>query len=388
MSIPYTISPGKSVSLFLNGRYKTVPASSANYKALVAALSQDVKDIDLICELADISTFIAKKTFGAVQISDDKVRWNGQDVHGVIVDRILQHLKLGLELTPLANFLDRLMGNPTIDVRDDMFAWLESGNAPITPDGKFLAFKAVRSDYKDKHTGKMDNSVGQIVSMPREQVDAIRTNECSRGLHFCSHDYLRTFYGNGDRVVVVQIDPADVVAIPTDYNRQKGRAWRYEVIGEIDYDKAPTFYAGSPVVEVVVSNNEPEAEPEQKHEWKVGDKFYFIGDTGDYDDISSNTAYKVIAVSGSDVTFIDDAGDAQCLPFSDIESEERSAETKTSFNSGDKVERQFYSPTAGRSYLQSEIIALVEAHGQNGMSRLTGVPRTTVQDWVKIINKD
>ena len=34
--------------------------------------------------------------------------------------------------------------------------------------------------------------------------------------------------------MILKINPADVVSIPSDYNNSKGRACRYEVIGEID----------------------------------------------------------------------------------------------------------------------------------------------------------
>jgi hypothetical protein len=37
----------------------------------------------------------------------------------------------------------------------------------------------------------------------------------------------------GDRTVIVKINPADVVSIPSDYNDAKGRACRYEVVGEV-----------------------------------------------------------------------------------------------------------------------------------------------------------
>jgi hypothetical protein len=34
----------------------------------------------------------------------------------------------------------------------------------------------------------------------------------------------------------VKINPADVVSIPSDYNNMKGRASRYEVLREVEYD--------------------------------------------------------------------------------------------------------------------------------------------------------
>jgi hypothetical protein len=107
-----------------------------------------------------------------------------------------------------------------------------------------LAYKKVREDYKDIHSGTMDNSVGQIVEMERNQVDDDKDRTCSTGLHFCSKDYLPYFgTGPGSRVVILKINPADVVSIPSDYNDSKGRACKYEVIGEMEVDADRAFTA-------------------------------------------------------------------------------------------------------------------------------------------------
>jgi hypothetical protein len=114
---------------------------------------------------------------------------------------------------------------------------------PITPDGHFLAYKKVKVDYKDCYSGTMDNSVGQVVEMERNRVDDDKDRTCSTGLHFCSREYLNHF--GGERVVIVKINPRDVVSIPADYNNTKGRACRYEVIDEIDKEKADEAFAKS-----------------------------------------------------------------------------------------------------------------------------------------------
>ena len=49
----------------------------------------------------------------------------------------------------------------------------------------------------------------------------------------------------GERIVIVKINPRDVVSIPTDYNDSKGRACRYEVVDEIDKEKADEAFAKS-----------------------------------------------------------------------------------------------------------------------------------------------
>jgi hypothetical protein len=106
-----------------------------------------------------------------------------------------------------------------------------SYQVPLTDDGCFLAYKAVRNDYLDCYTGKVDNSVGQTPMMPRKAVDPDRRNQCSQGYHFCSLGYLASFSGN--KIMAVKVNPKDVVAIPEDYNYTKGRTWKYEVVYEV-----------------------------------------------------------------------------------------------------------------------------------------------------------
>jgi hypothetical protein len=80
-----------------------------------------------------------------------------------------------------------------------------------------------------------------VVSMERNLVDDDQNRTCSTGLHFCSQDYLRSF--GGERIVILKINPRDVVSIPNDYNDSKGRCARYEIVDEIDKDKADEAFA-------------------------------------------------------------------------------------------------------------------------------------------------
>ena len=77
------------------------------------------------------------------------------------------------------------------------------------------------------------------VEMERNKVDDDKNNTCSTGLHFCGMSYLNHF--GGARTVIVKINPRDVVSIPTDYDDAKGRACRYEVIGELGVEPEEAF---------------------------------------------------------------------------------------------------------------------------------------------------
>jgi hypothetical protein len=74
----------------------------------------------------------------------------------------------------------------------------------------------------------MDNSVGRVVTMKREDCDSNPNVTCSRGLHCAAYSFARN--GGGDVVVDVKVNPKDVVAIPIDYDGQKMRVCEFKVV--------------------------------------------------------------------------------------------------------------------------------------------------------------
>jgi len=153
-------------------------------------------------------------------------------VPAAVIAKALVMMKEGFSIEPLRNFLNRLLRNPSYRVREELFAFLTHGDIPLTEDGRFLAYKAVRSDYYDIYSGTLLNTVGSVVEMPRSQVDDNSERTCSAGLHVCSRDYLPSFAHSNGHVMICEIDPADVVSIPRDYNNTKMRCCRYTVVGE------------------------------------------------------------------------------------------------------------------------------------------------------------
>jgi len=174
-----------------------------------------------------------------VSIQGETLYWKGKELNTGLSVRMIQMLQEGFPIEPMVNFMENLYQNPSKRAVTELYGFLEKCNLPITPDGHFLAYKKVRADYTDVHSGTMDNSVGQIVEMERHDVDDNKDNTCSTGLHFCSQSYLNSF--GGERTVIVKINPRDVVSIPSDYNDAKGRACRYEVIGEMEVEADKAF---------------------------------------------------------------------------------------------------------------------------------------------------
>jgi hypothetical protein len=75
-------------------------------------------------------------------------------------------------------------------------------------------------------------------------VDDNPENGCSYGFHAGSIDYAGNFGGSDRRVVIVKINPEDVVSVPNDCECQKLRTAKYEVVA--DYTgPLPKTYAES-----------------------------------------------------------------------------------------------------------------------------------------------
>lgn len=220
-----------SISVFLDGKMFPVNKTSKTYDMVLKAVRTN--DEKLLRQAVSMKTVMEQKlkNVTAVTIDGSKVLFEGREITGLIKTRIFEMLSIGLDIKPISLFLENLMQNPSKRAVDELFGFMEACNLPITEDGCFLAYKRVRHDYLDCHSATMDNSVGNVLSMPRNAVDEDKNCTCSAGLHFCSYDYLQHFHGA--RIVVLKINPRDVVAIPADYNNAKGRTCRYEVIDEL-----------------------------------------------------------------------------------------------------------------------------------------------------------
>ena len=92
----------------------------------------------------------------------------------------------------------------------------------------------MNKNYMDKYSGTFDNSVGQSVTMQRRKVDDNCNHGCSDGLHVGALDYVEGYRneGNEDKVVIVKVNPQDVVSVPTDSECQKVRCCSYEVVAD------------------------------------------------------------------------------------------------------------------------------------------------------------
>ena len=231
-----------SLTVFVDGASYTINKQAKTYELVLQAVRS--KDINAVRSAVNIKETIVSSlnsTSIDVRIEGASIFYKDREVTGLIASRVFEVIRLGLDVQPMVKFIDNLMQNPSKRAVDELFGFLEACTLPITPDGHFLAYKRVREDYLDCHSGTMDNSVGNIVELERNLVDEDKARTCSSGLHACSYSYLKHF--GGARVVAVKINPKDVVSVPEDYSNSKLRCCRYEVVEELELnnDKLPSI---------------------------------------------------------------------------------------------------------------------------------------------------
>lgn len=158
----------------------------------------------------------------------------------------------GQDPTVMFRFYERLSRNPSFRSVQQLFKFLDHGNIPFTKDGCFLAYKSVRSDYKDVHSGTWDNKPGAVNEMPRNQISDDPNHACHEGFHVGALKYARGF--SGSKMVVCKVDPEHVVCVPYDSSQEKMRVCKYKVLGE---------WSGQPLDELL-HDDEALAEPQPK----------------------------------------------------------------------------------------------------------------------------
>ena len=234
-TVQAAIVTNDAVTVVVDGHTTPIVASHPNYDQIRKIGAEAVTDADLqpIAALLDILAAVEDFGEGRVTVESGEVLYDGVATHNAVTDRIIAMMSEGFTVGPMLRFLENLMENPSYRAVTELYGFLEGCNLPITPDGHFLAYKKIRHDWTDHHSGRFDNSIGASPSMPRNEVNEDPNITCSYGLHVCSQGYL-PHYGGGGRTVLCKVNPRDVVSVPKDYNDSKMRTCAYTVITEVE----------------------------------------------------------------------------------------------------------------------------------------------------------
>lgn len=211
-----------SVTVSFDSKLITIQNDDRRYEAVIEAIKND--NLKAIPSLIDVVASFNKDNY---ELVDGVIKIDGVAISEELTNKVLAFKDQGLPTEYLLEFAKKIQENVSFNSRRMLYKFLEHNGHPITKNGNFIAYKMVSSNFKDKHTSKFDNSVGSTVEMNRSQVDENPNNMCSSGLHVATYGYAKGF-GSGN-LVQVEVDPRDVVAVPTDYDGTKMRVCKYVV---------------------------------------------------------------------------------------------------------------------------------------------------------------
>lgn len=341
------------IAVFVNGEYLEVDKDEETLEAVVTAAEEG--DGDAVKEMAvseETRTVLSDERFELS--SEGLVYLRGTDVPmpQLLGEKIQRFVDEGLPVDAMVNFWKYCILNPSAHSRDMLFGFLQTHNMPITKHGYFIAYKRVeladhyaegadgepeavgkqiREEFRDDGqpyveedvridpdtgekivepidlsdrlklvdlwSGTMDNSVGEVVAMDRDEVVENPHQTCAAGLHVAAMEYL-PHYGAGkaeisppqgkswseldaqerydhlkdqpDPIVKVLVNPVDVVSVPNDHNGAKMRVSRYYVMslfnGQHEEDYSPIDYISQRAAELRARLDEEIEEKKEKRD--------------------------------------------------------------------------------------------------------------------------
>jgi hypothetical protein len=222
---------GNTLTCIINGKVRMLNHDNAQFKDIVAELNETYPDPDKLLRLFSLAEEVREYVEGDMEVKGSIVHYKGKPVNNRITDEIIRFMADGLPYKPLIRFLERLMKNSSMRSQQTLYDFLQHECLQITSDGMFMAYKGVRTDYRDIHSGKFCNKPG--FCPPRldpSEVDDDPSRGCSYGYHVGSYAYASGF---GPIVMRVLVDPADVRCVPYDCGHQKVRCCFYRVLDEV-----------------------------------------------------------------------------------------------------------------------------------------------------------
>jgi hypothetical protein len=231
-NIDYALGPS-SVFIYdrLNNKPIEITNDRLNYQSIIEAIKAN--DEDQVRDLLNENQVLNNVSNGRVTVTGNTVLLDGRELHSAEAKKLVDLVSEGAtNIDRWFRFIEKLYNNPSYHCREQAYNFIAHSGMPMTENGNIIGYKGVRDDYKDKYSGKFDNSVGQVLRMSRTDVDDNPNNGCSSGFHVGSHDYADSWAGSDGRLMIVEYSPTDIVSVPDESGYGKLRVSEYKVIAE------------------------------------------------------------------------------------------------------------------------------------------------------------
>ena len=244
MKTSYIIN-SESISAFVGNKVLFASAGSVRYsKAKEALRNGDDEKFQEALQESEEEVVMEEIQGKGFILEDGQISLDGIPITGPLKLKLDKMIAQEIDIAHLSSFVRNLRKNPSMTSINELYDFLSYAELPITEDGYFLCYKGVNNDYWSvhagattlskgtvDHSGRIFNGIGEKIKCSRNQVDDDREIGCSHGLHVGSMNYATDW---GSRVVVVKVNPKNVVSVPKDCSFQKLRCSAYEVL--MDYE--------------------------------------------------------------------------------------------------------------------------------------------------------
>ncbi len=248
-------------------------------------------------KLCEVSFEIVNWGDGEITVQGGEISFLGRPLGDLFTRRIIQMMDENQDRDPLKLFLGNLFKNPSNRSIEQVPEFVYACDLPITTDGCILTYKKVNDDFTDFHSGKFDNSPGQIVEEDRRFISDDPTQTCSHGLHVCSWHYINPnggrMFGRG-KMILCKVDPADIVCVPVDYERTKMRVCKYEVLEEINVEDPTEIYERESVWSIKPEYEAPSYEEDDYDYDEDEDYDEFDYDEDEIEDVEEDIEVDII----------------------------------------------------------------------------------------------
>lgn len=253
----------KNITVFYRGEMYAAVDTHPNWAAIVEGCFNEDPQVIALFDIGATANARFERLSDRVSIRSGVVHFDNKQMDNALSTQISRFVSSGVEdFNPLIEFMEKIETNPNEHSREQLFDWLNANDFTILPNGNFVGYKGVRvvdGQYESinhgsaisngvEYNGAIPNPLGAIVEMPRDAVEHDPSVGCHQGLHVGTWDYARSFAQGA--VLKIEVNPRDVVSVPTDCGSQKLRACRYTVLevidtpvaGPLDYDPLDYMY--------------------------------------------------------------------------------------------------------------------------------------------------
>ena len=126
----YIVSGNGTMTIVVDNQSYTIGYDHPNYLAIKECINSN--DSENIVALMDIPSAIENYAEGKVSVIDGVLRYEDEEIHNTLTERIMSMMRDGFAFEPMIRFLANVLENHSNRAVQELYTFLENKNLPIT----------------------------------------------------------------------------------------------------------------------------------------------------------------------------------------------------------------------------------------------------------------